>query len=138
MKSKKGLDILDKVTNGFEVSIAVLLLLVIAIKTIDTIFLIADVPVIILDMEFNRILSVAFTLVIGAEFVRMLCKHTPETVIDVLLFAIARQMVLYHENTLNLMGGVAAIAGLFATRKFLVDRKSKTDAPKRQENIEKT
>lgn len=127
MKTKKWLKFLDKLTNAFELGIAILLLVVIAIKTADTIFLVSEIPVSILNMEFERILSTAFTLVIGAEFVRMLCKHTPETVIDVLLFATARQMVLYHHNTINLMGGVVAIAGLFATRKFLVNNKNKND-----------
>jgi hypothetical protein len=51
----------------------------------------------------------------------MLIKHTPESVIDVLLFAIARQMVVYQERTLDLLIGVAAIVGLFLTKKYLSD-----------------
>ena len=120
MKLKKRLYYLNAITNVFEVSIAILLLIVIAIKLVDLVFVIAEIKISILSMEFERILSVAFSVVIGAEFVRMLCRHTPETVIDVLLFAIARHLVLYHEGTWTFIGGVAAIAGLFAAKKFLL------------------
>ena len=75
---------------------------------------------VILNMEFEQILSVAFALVIGVEFTKMLFKHTPETIIDVLLFAIARQTVIYHANMTDMLVGVAAIAGLFAAKKFLI------------------
>ena len=36
-------------------------------------------------------LESAMTLAIGIEFVKMLCTHTSETVIEILLFAISRQ-----------------------------------------------
>ena len=35
----------------------------------------------------------AMTIVVGIEFVKMLMLHTPRAVTDVLLFAIARQLV---------------------------------------------
>ena len=47
------------------------------------------------------------------------CKHTPETVIEVLLFAIARQLIVEHMTIFQNLIGVIAIAGLFATRKYL-------------------
>ena len=59
------------------------------------------------------------SLVVGVEFVKMLCTHTPGTVIEVLLFAIARQMIVGHVSGFEVLAGVAAIAGLFATHKFL-------------------
>lgn len=45
-------------------------------------------------------------LAIALEFVKMLCKHTPSAVIDVLLFAIARQMVVEHTSTLEVCMGI--------------------------------
>lgn len=59
------------------------------------------------------------TFAIGVEFVKMLCTHTPGTVIEVLLFAISRQMIVGHVSGFEVLAGVAAIAGLFATHKFL-------------------
>ena len=50
---------------------------------------------------------------------KMLCTHTPGTVIEVLLFAISRQMIVGHVSGFEVLAGVAAIAGLFATHKYL-------------------
>ena len=69
-----------------------------------------------LDVFLNEILQV----VIVIEFVKMLAKHTPESVIEVLLFAIARKLIVDHNiDALQLLIGVIAIAVLFAIRKFL-------------------
>ncbi len=59
------------------------------------------------------------TLAIGIEFVKMLCTHTPGTIIEVLLFATSRQMIVEHLNGTETLLGIAAIAGLFAIRKYL-------------------
>jgi hypothetical protein len=114
----------EKVANVYEFLIACLLLIVIAVKVFELIFGLMEVPIVIINMNFERILSMAFILVIGVELTKMLFKHTPETVLDVLLFTIARQMVMYHENTMDLLIGVIAIGGLFAAKKFLTDRNS--------------
>ncbi|MDL2293681.1 transporter [Ruminococcaceae bacterium OttesenSCG-928-D13] len=71
-------------------------------------------------LDFNEFLSNVFNLIIGVEFTKMLCKHTPDTVVEVLLFAIARQVVITHGNIWESILGVVAIAGLFAIRKFLI------------------
>jgi len=113
---------MDKITYVFEMIIAFALLVVIAIKVIEISSEMLGFELVILAMDFERILSSVLTLVIGVEFIKMLCKHTPETVIDVLLFAIARYIVIYHDNTLDLLIGAVAISGLFAAKKFLLDK----------------
>jgi len=125
----KGLYYLEKVAKLFEIIIALLLLIVIAIKVVETVFYLSGVHLEILFMDFERILSVAFTLVIGVEFTKMLIKLTPETVIDVLLLAIARQTIIYHDRTIDLLIGVAAIAGLFAIKKYLLEIYKKQKSP---------
>ncbi|MDO5339595.1 MAG: hypothetical protein Q4E78_05720 [Eubacteriales bacterium] len=67
-------------------------------------------------------LEQVMTLAIGVEFVKMLCTHTPGTVIEVLIFAISRQMIAGHVSGFEAFAGVAAIAGLFATHKYLYSR----------------
>ncbi len=64
-------------------------------------------------------LESAMTLAIGIEFVKMLCTHTSETVIEILLFAISRQMIVEHLSATETILGVGAITGLFAVRKYL-------------------
>lgn len=75
----------------------------------------------------------AFQIVIGVEFVKMLCKHTPATVVEVLMFAIARQMVVEHATPVENLVCIVGIAGLFAIRRFLFVESDKEDHY--QENI---
>lgn len=65
------------------------------------------------------IVNSVFTLVIGIEFLRMLVRHTPGAVIEVLLFAIARQLIVEHAGTWEMLIGIVCIAGVFAVRKYL-------------------
>lgn len=84
--------------------------------------LVIDFPQNILDFTgdgFVDFLSVMLTLAVGLEFVKMLCKHMPETIIEVLLFATARQMVVEHLSPIDTLISAFAIAILFAIRKYL-------------------
>jgi len=121
MKNKKWYQYLDKIANVIEIAIAVMLLIVIALKAVEMAIHALGFPVIILELEFNAILALALNLVIGVEFVKMLYKHTPASVINVLLFATARLMIVGYENTIDILLGVIAISGLFAAKKFLID-----------------
>ena len=69
--------------------------------------------------NFNDLLETCLNLVIGVELIRMLYQQSPHTVFEVLLFAIARQIIIDHSNPVTCLIGVVAIAVLFATRKFL-------------------
>ena len=64
-------------------------------------------------------LAAAFTVVIGIEFLKMLSRHNMGSVVEVLLFAISRQMVIEHTSPVENLLMVAAIAALFLIRKFL-------------------
>ena len=108
-----------KIVDTLEMIIGILLAVCIAISVV---YLIFDIKSIFSNNNleaFNNYLSIAFNFVIGIEFIKMLCKHTPETVIEVLLFAIARQLIVEHMTIFQNLVGVIAIAVLFATRKYL-------------------
>ena len=62
------------------------------------------------------------TIVVGLEFVRMLINLTPANTLEVLIVAIARQVIVDHSNPINNVVCVVCIAGLFAIRRFLVRR----------------
>ena len=81
----------------------------------------------------SNFLGSAFQIVIGVEFIKMLCKHTPATVVEVLMFAIARQMVVEHSTPLENLICIAGITILFAIRRFLFTEGDKEDHY--QENI---
>ena len=70
-------------------------------------------------LELEYYMEYAMSLAIGVEFVKMLCTHQPGTIIEVLLFATARQMIVEHLNVYETLIGIGAIAALFTIRKFL-------------------
>ncbi len=67
----------------------------------------------------DDILVVAFNVVIVVEFIRMLIKHSMNTIVEVLIFAIARGLVVGHEEPVFALISIISIAILLASRKFL-------------------
>ncbi len=63
------------------------------------------------------------TIVVGLEFVRMLIDMTPANTIEVLIVAISRQVIVSHDDPVSNICCVLCIAGLFATRHFLIPKK---------------
>ncbi|MBE6541319.1 MAG: hypothetical protein E7672_02605 [Ruminococcaceae bacterium] len=63
------------------------------------------------------------TIVVGLEFVRMLINLTPANTLEVLIVAIARQVIVDHSSPLSNIACVLCIGGLFAIRKFLISKK---------------
>ena len=76
-----------------------------------------------------KILDDAIILAIGAEFIKMLCKHTPETVIEVLAFALARQLIVGHSASWENFITVVAIAVIFVIRRFLLKPHDLVETP---------
>ena len=65
------------------------------------------------------ILLTAFNAIIVIEFIRMLIKHSMNTIVEVLIFAIARGLVVGHEKPLEELIRIACIATLLLCRKYL-------------------
>ena len=63
------------------------------------------------------------TIVVGLEFVRMLINLTPANTLEVLIVAIARQVIVDHSSSVSNIICVLCIGGLFAIRKFLISKK---------------
>lgn len=66
------------------------------------------------------------TIVVGLEFVRMLVDMTPANTLEVLIVAIARQVIVSHDDPVSNVACVLCIAGLFATRRFLIPKSQMT------------
>ena len=73
--------------------------------------------------DLNNYLHNILTIVVGLEFVRMLVDLTPANTLEVLIVAISRHVILSHDDPLSNVACVLCIAGLFATRRFLIPRK---------------
>lgn len=110
--------IMQKMASYVELVLSAFLLLVVVALSVRLIA--QSVPQVwSQQIDVMYYLESAMTLAIGIEFVKMLCTHTSETVIEILLFAISRQMIVEHLSTTETIIGVGAIAGLFAVRKCL-------------------
>ncbi len=64
--------------------------------------------------------------VIGIEFVKMITRHSVDSVVDVLLVALSRQMIIENVAPINALLIVVAVALLFIIRKYLRVKNLKT------------
>ena len=104
-----------------EIVLSIVILIVIALAGIRLIYGLTETSIMNMDIDFfTEFLANALSLVVGVEFVKMLCRHSAQTVVEVLMFATARQMVVEHMAPAQTLIGVIAIAILFAIRKFLM------------------
>lgn len=109
--------ILLKISEYIELVIALILTVALIAAVIGMFANIKD----ILDgtKVLNETLEYALTLVVAIEFIKMLVKNTPGSVIEVILFAVARQVIISHSGALENLIGVLGVAVIFATWKFL-------------------
>ncbi|MGL5640851.1 MAG: phosphate-starvation-inducible PsiE family protein [Paraclostridium sp.] len=122
-----------KIAYIFESLLALVVLLAVFLGTIDVLRVIWQSYIVeyhtpVSYSQFNDLLGQILLLVIGVELVVMLSLHIPGALIEVLLYAIARKLLLLPktEGMLDLLLGIIAIAGLFAIRKYLLSDDNST------------
>ena len=69
--------------------------------------------------EFSKLLSSVLGIVVGTEFIKMLIKPTFSNVTEVLVFLIARHVILSEATPTDNLISVISIAILFAPEYFL-------------------
>lgn len=69
--------------------------------------------------SFMTYLEQIFTIVIGIEFLKMLCRPTSENVLETIIFLIARNMVINHGTPLENLISAIAIIGLAGAKRIL-------------------
>ncbi|NFD17594.1 hypothetical protein EXN15_17950 [Clostridium botulinum] len=74
---------------------------------------------------FQKFLSHLLLLVIALELALMLVKHTPNSVVEVMLYAIARKMLVYGSSAIEIFLGVLSLAGIFFIKKYLFSERDK-------------
>ena len=113
--------IIRKILHVLEAVIAILTLIVLVGMLGMEIYRMFAVPEYFSSV--NTYLHNILTIVVGLEFVRMLVDMTPANTIEVLIVALSRQVILSHDNALSNLACVTCIAGLFATRRYLIRKK---------------
>ncbi len=129
MKNIDKSNISLRVAYIFESILAMVVLIAVFLGTIDVLRMIWTAYIVeyhtpVAYSQLNDILAQILLLVIAIEFVVMLSLHIPGTIIEVLLYAIARKMLLLQKSggMLEVLLGVIAIAGLFTIRKYLLTK----------------
>ena len=69
--------------------------------------------------EFITFLQYLLEGLVGLELIMMLCRHDLDSIIEVMIFTVTKYLVVNHESAVGILIGVAAVAVLFAIRKFL-------------------
>lgn len=106
---KKIRKFLDKISDVMELLMAIIVLVavVVALLNLKTPFL-EFVNSHVGDAAFLDFMTYILNIVIGIEFFKMLCKPGTDTVLEVLMFVVARHMIVHDtsavENLLTIIG----------------------------------
>lgn len=105
--------------NVVEIAIGICLLIACIICSLGLVIG-TDLSALFSDSQYfqDRINQVYF-VIIGVELIKMIINHTLDSVVDVLMLAIARQMIIQHTSPMENLLAVIAVAILFIVRKYL-------------------
>ena len=116
---------LGNVVHLFLTFLAILILVAAAIATFEII--IRDVPQLWrISSEYEALHSIiqnVLLVAIAAELALLLLFHRTRAAIEVLIFVIARKMVISGISGLDLLAGVAALTGLVVVRFYFIPSK---------------
>ncbi|HHX62209.1 MAG TPA: hypothetical protein GX707_16090 [Epulopiscium sp.] len=105
-----------------EIGLAVLVIGAVLISCKDILALIYEVYVSepkISYVMLQGVLSHILLVVVGLELALMLISHSAANVLEVILYAIARKMLISSTNTMDIVLGVIAITLIFGVDKYL-------------------
>ena len=116
---------LGNAVHLFLTLLAVLILVAAAIGTFEII--VRDVPMLWRQASeydaLHQIIQDVLLVAIAAELALLLLFHRTSAAVEVLIFVIARKMVISGISGLDLLAGVAALAGLVVIRFYFIKPK---------------
>lgn len=114
----------QRISHIIEVFIAVLLAIGVLIGLIDMIkyfFILFQADVAHTYNTFQSFLGYGLLLIVGIELIYMILYHSSKAVLELVLFVIARKMLIYADTMADLVLGTIALAIVFFVLKYLVD-----------------
>ena len=75
--------------------------------------------------QFQHFLEQIFMLVIGIEFLQMLCKPNADNVMEILIFLVARHMIVGDTTPVEDFVSVISVCLLCVLRRYLHNQKTK-------------
>ena len=77
--------------------------------------------------SFREFLGNALLLVVGVELMRMLITHTTRATMELIVYVIARKLLIYTDSMTDIVLGTVALAIVFLTIRFLLPALSTTE-----------
>ncbi len=133
MNRIKILKVLKAVIFTVEVILALFLAAVIVFGVFYTI---KDSPEVLKGISspnfyesFREFLANIFLLIVGVELIRMLVTHTMRSTLELMVFVIARKMLIYTESMMDIILGTVALGLIFGIIKYLIPNKFDRTSP---------
>ena len=77
-------------------------------------------------------LKYLYDILIAIELIKLLCRHDLSSMVEVLMFAVSRHVIIDHLDVRENLIAVLSIAVLFAIRKFLFIHKETYEEEKKR------
>lgn len=122
MKDMRLLDRLRHMIYAFSVYIQYFIAFIITVSIIVSFWSLPQQLTMLLDIDSDSLigfLKYSINMIIALELIRVLCHQTLDTIVEILLMAVTRELIIEHMHTWEMLVGVIAVAILFAVRKFL-------------------
>ena len=116
--------VIEKVLIVIETIIAIFSVLVLSGLLVEMIHHILSDPAAFMSGEdaVSDYLHHMLTIVIGLEFVKLLMHLTPANILEVLIMAISRGIIVSHGTAVDNLLSIVCIVALFAAKRFLIPR----------------
>ena len=121
-------DKLSAAATAIEITLGLIILVACVVSSLGLVFM-TDVSLLFSVPNYLQSrMSDACLIIIGVELIKMITSYTIDSVVDVMLLAVARQMIVEHTSPAENMLAVLAVGLLFVIRKYLyishLDRRS--------------
>ncbi len=112
-------DKLSSAATAIEITLGLIILLACLICSFGLVFTTEMGKLFLVPDYLQERLSDACLIIIGIELIKMITSYTIDSVVDVMLLAIARQMIVEHTSPLENLLAVLSVGVLFVIRKYL-------------------
>lgn len=123
MRKKNFEKKMENAVYVIELIISIVILIGILVGIIDLVryfIMILKAPPIEAYDIFHTFLGHCLLLLVGAEFIYMIIHHSIKSLLELILFVIARKMLIYSHTMMDLVFGTIALAIVFLIIKFLI------------------
>lgn len=112
-------DKISSAATAIELTLGLIILLACVMGSVGLVYTTELNQLFLVPDYLQKRLSDACLIIIGIELIKMITCHTIDSVVDVMLLAIARQMIVEHTTPVENMLAVLSVGVLFVIRKYL-------------------